>query len=468
MRPFANIATVFILGGCTSESIPARAAWIQQQLAKDNQVWLDRDPDLVAEKFQKMAGNGYYFMRGTTSLFYADVAQVYEKRSSTQFLSTEDAGLVMMVGDPHPENFGTLPATEFSDEPMWGWTDLDASTYGPYLLDLRRLVQGTLVMARPLSGCGNTCLYDIAEDLSVGYAEEIQNLTMGKTTKLESAILDDVLDEALEEGFERKRFFKYTESIDEQEVRLRRFEPVRPLEKAHRDLTDTQTQQLAALMADFNRQNNRPVRLLDAVRRFGTGVNSYPAIRYIVQVDHGEPGPDDDVLLGVREMRNPAGAPVPTHGQPTWADNGERISFLSTHLWPHDEGDRMFRGLREGPMAFRSRSYLSWSQEIDHEKVAEAWRDGDIDAGDLARTANMLGRALAQAHAGGKTARGTPALKAIAKDIAKGGGQAFVRERIRDSASDIRDLERDQKAFTWLLSAYGPLLGTETILEDEL
>ena len=60
MRPFANIATVFILGGCTSESIPARAAWIQQQLAKDNQVWLDRDPDLVAEKFQKMAGNGYY------------------------------------------------------------------------------------------------------------------------------------------------------------------------------------------------------------------------------------------------------------------------------------------------------------------------------------------------------------------------------------------------------------------------
>ena len=452
--------------GCTRGEIPARAAWIQQQLVLENQVWIDREPDLVIQKFEKMGQDPYDFMRGTTGLFYANIGRNDIERSSTKFLTEEAAGWVMVVGDPHPENFGTLPSLEHSLEVPWGWTDLDAATYGPYLLDLRRLVLGTLMLARPLQGCENACLSATAEQVALGYVREIELLWSGAFTSLFSRILDDVEKEAREEGKERKRFHKYTEQFGDADVRLSRFEATEPLEKSHIELTAEQQIQLDTLIDDLNSQIESPVRLIDAVRRLGMGVNSFPATRYIVLVDSGQPGPDDDRLLGIREMRNPANVPTPNIGHPGWKDNGDRLQFMADHLWPTDNGDDMFRGVRQGAMSFRTRSYLSWSQEIDHKKVAEAWASGNIDADDVAETANMLGRGLAQAHAGGKTARGGSALRAIARDIANGGGQAFVRERLRQAAEDLEQLEMDHYTFQWLLDTQGALIGAETTTEN--
>ena len=129
-----------MLSACRQEPLPSRAAWIQKELILENRAWIAREPEWVAAKFKKMVDDPYDFMRGSTRLFYLDLISSNGAQSDTRFLSSTGASSIMMIGDPHPENFGTLPGSRMSDGPVWGFNDLDAANFGPYTLDIRRLI----------------------------------------------------------------------------------------------------------------------------------------------------------------------------------------------------------------------------------------------------------------------------------------------------------------------------------------
>ena len=78
---------IFLLGCAAGDADQARTAWIREQLANDNAVWLSRDPDLLAMKYARMAADRFDFLRGTAGLFLADVARPDPSRTPTTFLT---------------------------------------------------------------------------------------------------------------------------------------------------------------------------------------------------------------------------------------------------------------------------------------------------------------------------------------------------------------------------------------------
>jgi len=453
---------VLIVSACTSDTIPARAAWIQQELVAENEIWIQRNPDWVAAKFQRMVDDPYDYLRGTTRLFYRDILTHGEDRALTRFTQTRAPATVMVVGDPHPENFGTLPGTREAESTLWGFNDLDGSNYGPYLLDVRRMALGIVQIVSQLSRCDSQCLEAIAERAGTGYLLEIEQLATGlPPSPLTSALHQAVEEEALEEGQERKRFNKYVETADSGQLRFKRFDGEGFSEKTHADLSAEETAQLNRLLEQLNQNLEKPLTVIDGIRRYGSGVNSLPAVRFIALVK----ADDEPFMLEVREVGDPVPSITDFNTQPLFDSNIDRLRILADHFWSPGS-DPHFYGLSDGPMHFRTRTYNSWAQGFDHEKVIEAWEDNEFDLTDLNKFAEVFGRSLAQAHASGQTADGEHALDVILADLQAGGPVEFLREIVRHSGADFRQLNADRETLAWLIDNHGPLLGGGDSIPD--
>ena len=453
---------VLMLSACTSDTIPARAAWIQQELVAENELWIQRNPDWVAAKFLKMVEDPYDHMRGTTRLFYRDILTRGEDRAQTRFALTRAAATVMIVGDPHPENFGTLPGTRETRGTLWGFNDLDGSNYGPYILDVRRMALGIVQLASSMSGCDALCLASLAERTATGYILELERLATGlPPSPLTSALHQAVEDEALEEGQEQKRFNKYIETTDSGQLRITRFDGEDFSEKTHADLSAEESAQLHRLIEQLNQNLGKPLTVIDGIRRYGSGVNSLPAVRFIALVK----ADDEPFMLEVREVRDPVPSTTDFNTQPLFGSNIDRLRIFAEHFWS-PRADPHFYGLSDGPMHFRTRTYNSWAQGFDHEKVIEAWEDDEFDFTDLNEFAEVFGRSLAQAHASGQTADGEQALNVILADLQDGGPVEFLHEIVRHSGTDFRQLNADRETLAWLIDNYGPILGGGDSIPD--
>ena len=117
----------------------------------------------------------------------------------------------------------------------------------------------------------------------------------------------DLLDEAREEGEERKRFYKKTEEV-EGERRLKESTGMLPLS----------IQQWSA---------SKELRVLD-VEQYHAGVSSYPALRYLVLWDQGEEEESDDRLSQLRELSDPV-----VYNKRSFYSNVSRLSYAQEVLW---------------------------------------------------------------------------------------------------------------------------------------
>lgn len=439
--------------GCADPGAASRAVFLREVLLRDNRVWLSRPQGaaLVADKFAKMASDPYFFMRGTAALHFADLARPDAQRPSSAFLTTPDSTAVLLFGDPHPENATVCHGPDGA--PSVEFVDLDASGFGPWTLDLRRAALGLGVLAEGLPGCEEDCRDVATAALVDGYLDGLE----GRAPAL-GAVFEDLVDEAEDEGTIQQKTLVYAPL---------RADGSRSLllgdETALASLSRSENDVLVAILEEL--QPKAGIRVLDAARRYGSGVTSLPALRFVLLYDHGDDSPADDGMLQVREVVDPPA--FPGRALPRTAafeGNSERVVVAARRLWSRPEADPFALGAEAGGLAFKSLSWTSWFQDVDHSKVGRDWAEGVLDAADIAALGQDLGRVLGGAHARAGTASGGDAGAVIRADLRAGGGAAVLEaEVLRDARRDRATLASDLALFRQLLVDHGPVLGFDTL-----
>jgi len=465
-QPLQNLPLLAALaaGGCTATASAdaLRKAWLVDAIVDDNRVWLSRDPTLLAAKYDKMAHDPYDFMRGTASVFLTDLARPGTDRPPTSFLTEPEAAELLLAGDPHPENVGTLQPTD--GVLLLEVNDFDGSAFGPYLLDLRRLLVGVAWLGDE-GQCGRGCAERMVEATTEAYLTELvadDPWTNGLISGRHGVITQSLIDDVVEEGEGSERLQEYTERVPGG----RRFRIDDELDEGRglRPVTPAESRQLDRLLDGWA---GRPAgfRELDRARRFGSGVASLPALRLVVAYDFGDDGPDDDAMLSIREVVDPPPIPGVHVGAPGfWDDNAHRIEDTARTLWSQPDADPAYAGLTDGAMTFKLQTWSSWHNSFDHTKILRDIDRSRFRPDDLDAWSATLGQLLARAHARAPTARGGQARPAILRDL-DGRGEAFVAERVRDALLDVRQLRTDHRLFTEARAELGPLLGAG-LLED--
>jgi uncharacterized protein (DUF2252 family) len=448
----------------------ARREWMRDQLTDENALWLLRDPALVADKYAVMAADPYDFVRGSAGFWYTDLARPGADRPPTAFLDTPEATAVLLVGDPHPENLGTCAPDDTGAVLTIEFVDLDGSVFGPWLADVRRAALGLTMFGDAAFGCDGDCLSGAVAAFAAAYADEIATRAKGgpgwdaaAETPTDPAIVAELRAGARADAGERKAMRKYTRPGADHRVFAHL--PVNRMGKGLAPLTEAEAAQLDRLLAAWTRRPDG-FRVLDTARRYGSGVASLPAVRYAVLWDRGGEGDDDDALLNVREVIDPA--PVPGRVSSLDArfdDNVERVDDTAAFFWSRPHADPLHDGLADGLQTFKVTSWGDLFADFAHDDTADDWADELVGPDDLAAFGAVIGHALASAHARGPTPDGGPALLAIAADL-DGATDAFVAELVRDAAADRERSLADHALFRESLQEDGPLLGAATIVED--
>ncbi len=425
-------------------------AQLRDLLVADNQIWLVRDPELVEEKFDRMEEDPYDFLRGTAALYYQDLQQPDPERVPTAFLTDPRSFGLLVIGDPHPENFGTvLPGNDARTGPSIEVVDLDAGGYGSWLYDIRRSILGMQVFTWKLQGCGDNCRERLARVQAEAYVAELREPGFVPADPIWGGIVLRLLQKSWTEG--RLNLRMAEDVVDGRLVR----EEIDHGEGT-RSLTVEEEAQLQALTA------GRGYRVLDAVRRYGTGVASFPAIRFTVLADTGSPDPEDDLLLNLREVVDPP--LLPRISNQLFDSPSDRLVQLSRRLWTRPDADLWLDGMDYGSISFKQGSISGWTNNFNHDDVAELWKEHLIGQEDLEGLAAFLGTALAGCHLRGGSIDGSAPIDILEGEI--GGREAlFVEERLRDARLDALQLEADYRLFQLALDHYGPLLGA-TAAED--
>lgn len=460
-----------VLVGCQPLSDrAARKAWLQEQFVADNRVWLTRDPARVADKFARMAGDPYDLMRGNLAVMLADIARPHVDRPPTRFLRSAAATTTLIFGDPHPENAAVCGSPDGADAAVTiEYMDLDAAEYGPWTLDLRRAALGWRTLAAQLDGC--RCEDDVVDALIDGYldalidGEQPQLQDRDTAEDLHGEVVEDLFDEAGEEGLERRRFYSATTLGPEGQRRLVIDSEVDPKGKAVLDLTGAERAQAERLLERWARDRPPGFRVLDVARRFGVGVSSRPAVRYVFVWDLGDPGEADDQLAQVREVIDPPAFPGRAPRAPhAFETNGQRAAWTAARLWSLPDADPLNGSVEDGAQSFKSQSWWSWIQDFDREDIVEEWEEGDYTPDDIAALARTLGLVLGGAHGRGDTLGGLPSRGVILEDLSAGGGEPALRAELgRMAAADHRQLLVDHVLFKELLHEEGWLLGADRI-----
>jgi hypothetical protein len=296
-----------------------------------------------------------------------------------------------------------------------------------------------------------------------GYAEAIRTLANGQSTfRLEADLLGNpfiagLRTEAWEEGAERKRLREFTEIVEE--GRRFRLDTSRGVDD-EANLEPRGDEAMVSTRVAERWASERGVRVLDVARRYGQGVSSWPARRFLVLFDRGDTGPDDDQVANLREVVDPP-APLagPVGTSPVWPNNAARVRAAAVATWPSPVPDPCFWTGVDGPASYKVLCYDSWYQGPGHDKGAELWRDGEADQADLESFGRGVGFALAQAHARTPTTSGGPALALIAADL-----PAEPLSEVLGPAAIVmaERVELDHALFVELLENEGPLLGADS------
>jgi hypothetical protein len=430
-----------------SDATNDRAAWLRETLLRADAPYWSR-PKLLADKYAVMATHPYDFYRGSLPLYLAEQARPGD-RDDTAFLTTPQSAEILLFGDAHPENLGTLlpdDALATPDALRIEVTDLDAASYGPWLLDLRRAALGIALLGDGFQ----PFLRDAAVSrLPDGWLNGLG--TGGLDPSDEGRILQTLRVTASIEGASGERLADWTEDgrfvRDAQLIAGEGLIALDPGEAAELDALLSQ-----GVLPD-------DARVLDRVRRYGVGVASRPAIRYLVLWDRGSAGIGDDQLVQLREVVEPVRLPGAWPAR--FDDPASRVVDAAAALWVDPGADPRLGSARVGPRGFKVQSADSFFQGLDRGDVDEGFADDLYGPDDLGDLAYALGYLMGSAHSRAPTASGADATPVLLDDVAQ------RRELLRDelvggATSDLAQLYDDYALFTSTI-ADDPLLGLGSV-----
>lgn len=427
--------------------------WKKEVLYADNWRYLQRSPAALASKFQRMSASPYLFMRGNLSIQLGHWSMVSEHRNQTAFLNVPDATMIPIFGDAHPENLMVCadPSQPVSVEII----DLDAATYAPWVIDVRRALTAQRVFASMMDGCELQCQDAVAESWLTGFWTGLQ---FADVDYYQSTIIVDLIEEALEEGQERKKYHKCT--IDE---RLKLDTTLNDEGKGIIALEPHDTVPYE-IFEDFAASRPGVTRLLDVAQRFGMGISSHAALRYVFVWDEGQDGEADNHLLLAREVFDSPDYPGRLGiDNPPFDSNAQRVDMLRTQLWTNPDADPNYGG-QDRVFDYKTQTWSSHFQDVEVDKVQQKWTDGMYDIHDIQDLANVMGGLMAQVARQSESLSGRSSHLVILEDIQLGGGRGVLFEEMMHVSQ--QDFLQHHQDFTWFQNAVrteGPLLGFELV-----
>jgi uncharacterized protein (DUF2252 family) len=463
------------LCSCAAEDTPrldARALWLRETLIADNRDLMEREPALTQGKLLKMATTPFNYFRGTAAIYMRDTLANGPYNTPTALLNAQ-AMTVPLVGDPHPENLGTF--LDAQGQMALDINDLDGATYGPYLLDVRRLALGFWILGQMAidEDLGET----LARSCAQGYMAQlkgqeliIQSYGLGQGQVLASPIFADLIRRAERDGAAREELDEYT-MLGEDGLRTIKLGVVEPSsdpalygdelivasEVERRLVLTSLAQYRRSLVEDIQPE---ALAIKGIARRLGAGVSSYPIKRLYVLIEGPTQAQDDDLLLEYKEILDVPVLPGLTLYPPRQAtSNAERVVTLQRTLQVNDRLDEWLGYINQPPMSLRVRERTKYQKGADVARILEELNAGELTEADLRMFAFDAGRILAAAHGRGKTMEGEPGSQVILAALAQGDDDALEAELAafvsRYGPVTLRDYERLRA----LLSAYGPTLG---------
>lgn len=469
------LLSIFGASGCSSAH-KARSAWLANAITEDNYALLQRESrsgsaQLLAGKYKKMAISPYYFFRGTLGLFYRDVARHGAELDLSTSFSAPHAIEVRVVADPHPENIGAyLPEGRSITV---DFNDFDAASYGPYYLDLWRMMQGFDVAMRQAPGeYPDADRAEILRLVAEAYVDEIQARAGGTArdyiTRGEAGgILDDLMRRAQKDGDEREALDEYTEVTDGVR-RLRRqvFEEPEAegvVGEETQDVSQAVQEELTALLPSYGESLEAEVsaaslRVKDVVRHIGSGVSSYALSRYYLLLEGPSEEQDDDWLIEAKEIIDAPSLGLGLSPTRRFDNNAERVVDAQRSLQVTRENDALLGWMASGAEAFKLRNRRKYQKGFDFERLREDLADGSFSLADVRVFAARCGRLLADAHVQAPTLSGEDAAEAIRAAIG-GQGEAFCDEAVARTEAYTEQIMDDYASFVALLQTRGDWLG---------
>jgi uncharacterized protein (DUF2252 family) len=212
-------------------------------------------------------------------------------------------------------------------------------------------------------------------------------------------------------------------------------------------------------LVDPTRSAASPPRIKGIVQRVGAGVASYPLLRFYVLLEGETEAVNDDLLLEVKELGDPAAIPGLRQAPPRrFAHNGERVVLTQRRLQNDRQADPLLGWMVDDTHAFRVRHRTKYQKGVDVPDITEKLAEGEWQPDALDEYARIAGRLLARTHANARRLDGGDALKAI--DRAIGGREAAFRGETTDFAVGYaRRVLDDWSHFKQMLDRQGPTLG---------
>lgn len=444
---------------CGGETLDARDARIVEALTAADLPLLRSRPSLVAGRYARMAAAPYDFYRGSLALFLRDWRDASMSLSRSAF--SLDNPQPLALGDPHPENFGTLLGAD--GVLRLEANDLDAVDRLPYLWDLRRLTVGLCLAARlanpddPVARTATrAAARSIAEEAARSYADALRGAVPAITEGAGSTLLDDLFRRARRDASSRTELAALT-VMNGPARRLRRGAPD-PEDPQNRlvDLPSWARDALPGTLSSYQRTLQVSVAqgfftVLDAAREFGSGVASWPRARVLVLVRGESDGPDDDLVLDLKELADPL-SPGSLPPAVWWNDVGARVASGRT-AWSRPDAEAFWSVSIWLGMPVQIRA-----EREAHKTVRVSRMNGPAGApASLRALARSLGSLLARAH-GRTLPDGRHPGEAIASVIARDPA-GFVREQGEVSEAYATTVLEDAARFRALVATRGPRLG---------
>jgi uncharacterized protein (DUF2252 family) len=354
-----------------------RRVHVRQTIREDHEERIAGHSDEARAKFDKLAGSLYSFFRGTSLLFYRDMAG-------------EDAWMptVLCLGDVHPENFGVMPSAD--NVPFFGVNDFDEAFYAPFTWDVKRGAVGFLVAAEVEGDLGRTKQAKVARAFVEGYVEGMtrfardgdetrHQLRLDNAPPLIGALLDDSLTArgrwlATKYHDEHGRGFRSSRKLVPQSRRIEEFQ----------DLVDRMVEENALEVPP----RAGAMRVKDVAVRVGQGTASLGLTRYYVLLEGPEADGTDDLILELKQARRSALAGLAPPTEFGVDGTGERITEAARVQLVN--GDAFFGHVEFEGMSFMTRERSPYKNEIDL---------GDLSTSEWGDYARLCGQTLAHAHA---------------------------------------------------------------------
>ncbi len=420
-------------------------------------------PGLLAGKYALMASDTVSFYRGNLPVFLRDWEAADHELSRSAFARDGAPGIV--VGDPHPENFGVLLGADgsFGLEP----NDFDSADRGPYLWDVRRLVVGVSLAAR-LSNAADPAARaaaaaasrDVARAAAIAYAQAIEAFAAGAphariAAPREELVVSDLFDRAVRDRPLRTELSDLTRLGPSGRTLVRG--PITPDEPTNAlvDLPTVAIDALPATLARYRASLEAPpppefFTVLDAARELGSGVASWPRVRAIVLLRGPSDDAIDDVVIEVKELAD-AALPVEPPPAVAYDDVPSRVIGTARTAW--------FGGARAAPL-WGASTWLGMPVQVRLESGAQKTarvsrlekKRGTPEA--ITAFARVLGALLARVHASDAAVGAVAIRAAIGADPA---GFADEQADVGDAyAAQVLD---DHARFRAAIADLGPTLG---------